>query len=283
MKETKARRNLRNQKAITLIALVISIVVLLILSSITITSLNGDNGIIENAIWAAFSTEMTTLDEQIAIKQIENSGKILNGESEEEIFNISVSPEALPQSLKMEIIYIRENMPENKEPTKEYYIEDLLDYLIDDTGTVKGLYRVTKEVAGNDENYIYDELTNTAFKIKATRIRGKTIHSYKYGCEVMGGGTKTELDEKQYVLAEESEIVTVNEEKYYAPNLEGFNALTTNAEYYSDDFSQIQEISISIHMNQQVLNKIVDGNTTYTWYDYSNKKWANIKKTANGY
>ena len=36
-------------------------------------------------------------------------------------------------------------------------------------------------------------------------------------------------------------------------------------------------------MNQQVLNAIQDGDTTYTWYDYSNKIWANIKTTANDY
>lgn len=35
-------------------------------------------------------------------------------------------------------------------------------------------------------------------------------------------------------------------------------------------------------MNQQVLNAIQDGDTTYTWYDYSNKIWANVKTVANG-
>ena len=253
------------------------------MSSITITTLTGDNGIIENAIWAAFSTEMTTLNERIEIKQVENSVHLLDSEIDKLLFTIPANIKSLPKSLKMEILYIRENMPENKEPTKEYYIEDLLDYLIDDTGNVKGLYYVPDEISNNNGNYIYDTLTKTAFKIKQTRIRGKIIHSYKYGCKVMGAENKTKLDEKQYLLTEESEIVTVNDEKYYAPNLKGFNALTTNAEYYSDDFSKIQEVGISLHMNQQVLNKIEDGKTTYTWYDYSKKIWANIKTTANGY
>ena len=42
----KTKKELKNQKAITLIALVITIVVLLILAGVTIASLTGDNGIL---------------------------------------------------------------------------------------------------------------------------------------------------------------------------------------------------------------------------------------------
>ena len=43
------KRNLRNQKGITLIALVVTIVVLLILAGVSIGTLTGDNGIIGQA------------------------------------------------------------------------------------------------------------------------------------------------------------------------------------------------------------------------------------------
>src|SRR5699024_337974 len=119
-----------NIKGITLMALVITIIVLLILASVTITTISGDNGILTNAVWAAFATEMTELDERIKIKEIENSEEILSNEAKP-IFTVPVEPTSLPKRLKMEIIYIREGMPTNKEPTKEYYIENLLDYLID--------------------------------------------------------------------------------------------------------------------------------------------------------
>ena len=51
MKENKKKRveNLGNQKAITMIALIITIVVLLILSGISIGILTGQNGLIKNA------------------------------------------------------------------------------------------------------------------------------------------------------------------------------------------------------------------------------------------
>ena len=74
---TKIKKNI---KGITLIALVVTIVVLLILSSISIATLYGENGIITNATWAAFSTEMTGLDERLTIKEIQNSKEFLANE-----------------------------------------------------------------------------------------------------------------------------------------------------------------------------------------------------------
>lgn len=273
----------RNTNGITLIALVVTIIVLLILAGTSIGMLMGENGIIENAIWASFSQEMTSLKEQIELKQIENSMQMVENEENMPLFTMPSVIKSLPKSLKMEILYIRENMPEDKEPTKKYYIEDLLDYLIDESETVRGLYCVPEEIAGDGNKYIYDELTNTAYKIEGISLRGKKIHSYEYGCKVMGTWKTKKLDENKYLLTTESEPVTVNGEIYYAPNLKGFNALTTKAEYYSQDDSKTVEVGISLHMNQQVINEIKDGDITYTWYDYANKRWANIKTTANGY
>ena len=51
------------EKGITLIALIITIIVLLILASITIAMLTGENGIISNARWSEFLTEYETVDE----------------------------------------------------------------------------------------------------------------------------------------------------------------------------------------------------------------------------
>ena len=59
------------------------------------------------------------------------------GEENTPIFTVPTAVEELPKSLKMEILYIRENMSDDKVPTREYYIEDLLDYLVDDTRKCK--------------------------------------------------------------------------------------------------------------------------------------------------
>ena len=51
MRKTKVKRkeNLKSQKAITLIALVITIIVLLILAAVSIATLTGENGILTQA------------------------------------------------------------------------------------------------------------------------------------------------------------------------------------------------------------------------------------------
>ena len=61
------------EKGITLVALVITIIVLLILAGITIGTLFGKNGIIENAKKAKDETERVEKEEQEAIKDIQDS------------------------------------------------------------------------------------------------------------------------------------------------------------------------------------------------------------------
>ena len=60
------KSNIRKNQAITLIALVITIIVLLILAGITIASLTGDNGLLARAASAKEETEKTGTKEQIS-------------------------------------------------------------------------------------------------------------------------------------------------------------------------------------------------------------------------
>ncbi len=61
------RKNFKEVKAITLIALVITIIVLLILAGVTISTLTGDNGILTQATNAKIMTEISQLKEEIDI------------------------------------------------------------------------------------------------------------------------------------------------------------------------------------------------------------------------
>ena len=58
------KTNLRQNKAITLIALVITIIIILILAGVTIASLTGDNGLLKRAVEAKESTEKAQIVEQ---------------------------------------------------------------------------------------------------------------------------------------------------------------------------------------------------------------------------
>ena len=74
-------RNLikNSNKGITLIALVLTIIVLLILAAVTISALTGENGIISNATDAKKQTERENDEEQIKLALIGASADTLGG------------------------------------------------------------------------------------------------------------------------------------------------------------------------------------------------------------
>ena len=65
-------------KGITLIALVVTIVILLILAGISIGALTGDNGIINQAHTAKEDTEIASWEEQIDLAIIDAENKHRN-------------------------------------------------------------------------------------------------------------------------------------------------------------------------------------------------------------
>ena len=83
MKE-KQMRNLKTQKGITLIALVVTIIVLIILASISIATLTGDNGIIQQSKEAKEQTEIAEEKEIVNLAAIRAMGKDRYGNVTEE-------------------------------------------------------------------------------------------------------------------------------------------------------------------------------------------------------
>ena len=69
---------IKYDKGITLIALVITIIVILILAAISITMLSGDNGILNQAAKAKVKTELASLKEQVEIAVVSYQADIIN-------------------------------------------------------------------------------------------------------------------------------------------------------------------------------------------------------------
>ena len=87
-KKTKKKINIKNRKGITLIALVITIIVLLILAGVSIAMLTGNNGILTQAQESKTRTDKASIIEQVQVdilgKQAENnSGDVLSTDLEE--------------------------------------------------------------------------------------------------------------------------------------------------------------------------------------------------------
>ena len=74
MKKSKEKKILKNS-GITLIALVTTIIIILILSGITIATLNGDNGLIKNSGNAKEQTEISEEKEIVEMALVQAMGK----------------------------------------------------------------------------------------------------------------------------------------------------------------------------------------------------------------
>ncbi len=116
MKEINLKREtLENQKGITILALIVTVIILIILAGITISTISGDNGIITNTSKAKFTTEVKDIQEQIELKEIKsNNGKEYQFGSLEEIIGIS---NEYNNKLCMEdgkLVYIPEKVSENE-------------------------------------------------------------------------------------------------------------------------------------------------------------------------
>ena len=72
MKMTKAKKiKIRDNKGITLVALVITIIVLIILAGVSINLILGDNGIITKAKEARKAQEIAEIKENVQMKIVE--------------------------------------------------------------------------------------------------------------------------------------------------------------------------------------------------------------------
>jgi hypothetical protein len=61
---------IKQQKGITLVALITTIIVLLILAGVSINGIIGDSGLITQAQWGKFSSEMQNIAEQVHTEQL---------------------------------------------------------------------------------------------------------------------------------------------------------------------------------------------------------------------
>ena len=96
----QTENKLNRQKGITLIALIVTIIVLLILAGITISTITSDNGIIKNALSAKERTEIAQeieIVEQATIHAMGNNrrGNIVKNELQEELDKITGEGETI--------------------------------------------------------------------------------------------------------------------------------------------------------------------------------------------
>ena len=172
------KKNLKcgRELGITLIALVITIIVLLILASITIGALNGDNGILQNAGKAKEDTEVAEEKEILETAVVQAMGNNNRGNLEEDELK-----KELDNQIGKEGVIDVSNVGGEFEVL---FVDSQRCYIVDKNGNVNML--VTEEntaetpkywektTKNDDEWYSYADISNgnKEVKVNAPKLRG---------------------------------------------------------------------------------------------------------------
>ena len=177
-----------NHNGITLIALVITIVVLLILASVSIAMLTGDNGILTRAGDAKIETALGAVKEQVRLYQIEKKMNEQEVTAESLLAEGKVSRTVQAGENDQYYMYyaLRENSFEGMQGLGKGNIASLKDvFLIDDNLNIKYIANNGKEYGDNLNNKILEDETEIRFSSKAfseyvSKISGVTEDEMKF-------------------------------------------------------------------------------------------------------
>lgn len=181
---------IKNSKGITLIALVITIIVLLILASVSILTLFGENGLLERAKWSTFLNEFSIVEESVDIKNME---KQIDDKTTNLVLNIETTEKIQNENLQESLVDTIKNI-EKIETITETEVEL---YKID-------LKKLNLDI---DNEYIINIKSGTIYKMKGHKYNGKVYHRPDYGS---GKQQNTEEDTK---LRLEDMSVTIGKTK----------------------------------------------------------------------
>lgn len=192
-----------NEKGITLIALVITIIVLLILAGVAISILTGDNGIINNALRAREETKHTAIEEQLRLAKLSTKIKL---ETEK-------------------TVEIKDYLKELEAAQVDYDITGQGEESVEITIEGKYVYELTKGTDGNIDYEDQGTVSKIKPKIEKIEITNKTSNliSVKVTTLRNEGGTlkyyikEENAQEYTFVVqqAEEEYDFSINPEKRY--------------------------------------------------------------------
>ena len=121
-------KKLTKKEGITLIALVITILILLILAGITITAVTGENGILNSALKAKEETEIENEKEIIGRATVQTMGEDDRG---------NIKKETLQENLDNETTKGKTEVKEKNENFEVIFTDSKRHYLVDKDGNVR--------------------------------------------------------------------------------------------------------------------------------------------------
>ena len=177
-----------SKRGITLIALVITIIVLLILAGVTIATLTGENGILTKASEAKIETAVGAVKESIQLEQVEKSieGKQVNPETLLADGRVQRTVQKAEDGNYYMYYALKEEAYEGMQGLGKGNLTSLKDvFLIDDDLNVKYIGSNGKEYGDNINNKILEDETEIRFSSKAfseyiSKISGVTEEEMKF-------------------------------------------------------------------------------------------------------
>ncbi len=238
---------------------------------------------------AAFYTEMLSLEEEKQGYLIE---KATENNTETSCFldeNVTTSDLlSFSNTLKAEIIYMRSD-PGAEISTKTIWENNLyncneafLEENLNDT--TKSNLATTIYYLKKSKDYVYDEKTDTIYKVKDTKIGKYTVHSLVYAKLMLDG---IGFSGHGLVDMTVSAITSSDGTIFYEPNLNDFT-YETEIIYYADDMTTYS-VNVRDYIQGGKKNNIEFNEKQYTFANYVDTKtatektiWGNIRCTANG-
>jgi len=281
----------QNQKGITIVALVVTIVVLLILAAITIGSLKSDNGIIKEANTAKKAVEMQALEEQIEMAIIKAEQKHRNPTLEQVIEEI----EKIEHVTKVdkETGEIENDLGDPiKGKLDDYIKKGNTEENTTGNNTTGG--EITKpdeakvQITKNPSNIeTIEKNKDIKFEIEAEGEGSKTYQWYQNNTNTNNGGTEIRGETNPTYTIPASEVTTALNETYYycTVTLKNGTATDTKASLpaklnvvekakITKQPEEIRVIAGKTNVNFEVV-ATGEGTLTYKWY-------KNLNNTTTG-
>ncbi len=162
------KQKLKNEKGITLVALVITIIVLLILAGVTLSMVMGDSGIFGKANNAKEQTQLSNAEEIIKLAVLENKVKSVSGDAD------ALTNEELKTEIEKKLT---EQGYTVNGSTVTYYGDKTIDienYLDKEKTTTYTAYNVGDQVTVEGENF-YVIKASSESEEKVTLLAEKNI------------------------------------------------------------------------------------------------------------
>ena len=176
------KKQIRNKNGITLIALIITVVIMLILAGVAISAVVSGDGLFDSTKYAAELQNFSQMQEAIKLYNFNNA--IDNTNTLPVTRNVSVEELENDQNLKTEIGYYRVFLLTGERPTLP---QDFSGDFMETPGGVADLYYLDNEKlnANTNKQYIYDTVTGEIYLIEGVKVKGQIAYSESGMKEIM--------------------------------------------------------------------------------------------------